>query len=67
MCVTCEFEDLVAPYRRGAMDQIPGHEPGKHNPHTLGVIDDAPRPITQARTTAQACGLRHGAVASLPP
>jgi hypothetical protein len=40
-----EFEDLVAfvaLHRRGAMDQIPGHERGKHNPDTLGFIDDPP-------------------------
>ena len=46
-----EFEDLVALvalYRPGAMDQIPGYARGKRNPDAISYIDDRLRPITEA-------------------
>ncbi|HEX8101929.1 MAG TPA: DNA polymerase III subunit alpha, partial [Solirubrobacteraceae bacterium] len=46
-----EFEDLVALvalYRPGAMDQIPAYARGKHNPATIGFIDERLRPITES-------------------
>ena len=45
-----EFEDLVALvalYRPGAMDQIPGYARGKRNPETVQYIDERLRPITE--------------------
>ena len=46
-----EFEDLVALvalYRPGAMDQIPGYARGKRNPDAISYIDDRLRPITES-------------------
>jgi DNA polymerase-3 subunit alpha len=46
-----EFDDLVALvalYRPGAMDQIPGYARGKRNPDTVSYADDRLRPITES-------------------